>query len=150
MFKENALTRSPRQIRIANAVFFFVSGFGYTTWASRIPSIQQSLHLNEAQLGAALFALPIGLMATMPVTGRLLSTFSSSRIMLVGAIAFNLMLGLLGFTTLYWEFIVILFSFLAHRAICSTCLSIPNQLGCRLCIKSPSSPPSMVSGVLPD
>ena len=62
---ETVLTKTPRQIRIANAIFFFVSGFGYTTWASRIPSIQQQLHLNEAQLGAALFALPIGLMCTI-------------------------------------------------------------------------------------
>ena len=34
------------------AIFFFVSGFGFYTWASRIPTIQQELHLNEAQLGA--------------------------------------------------------------------------------------------------
>src|ERR1700712_4836832 len=107
-YPETILTKTPRQIRIANAIFFFVSGFGYTTWASRIPSIQQQLHLNEAQLGAALFALPIGLMATMPITGRLLSTFSSSRIMLVGAVAFNIMLSLLGFSNLYWQFIIIL------------------------------------------
>ena len=40
-------TKTPRQIRIANAIFFFVSGFGYTTWTSRIVYIQQSLHLNE-------------------------------------------------------------------------------------------------------
>lgn len=118
-------TTSPRQIRIANAVFFFVSGFGYTTWASRIPSIQQSLHLNEAQLGAALFALPIGLMCTMPVTGRLLASFSSSRIMLVGAVAFNLMLGLLGFTSQYWQFISILFFFGSSRNLLN--LSINTQ-----------------------
>ncbi|MGZ3836683.1 MAG: MFS transporter, partial [Mucilaginibacter sp.] len=97
---ETASTKTPRQIRIANAIFFFVSGFGYTTWASRIPSIQLSLHLNKAQLGAALFAMPIGLMATMPFTARLLSNVSSSRIMMIGAIAFNLMLALLGYTSL--------------------------------------------------
>jgi MFS family permease len=119
------LTKTPRQIRIANAVFFFVSGFGYTTWASRIPSIQQSLHLNEAQLGAALFAMPIGLMATMPVTGRLLSNFSSSRIMIIGAIAFNLMLALLGYTSQYWQFIAILFFFGSSRNLFN--LSINTQ-----------------------
>lgn len=123
--QETILTKTPRQIRIANAVFFFVSGFGYTTWASRIPSIQQSLHLNEAQLGAALFAMPIGLMATMPITGRLLSNFSSSRIMIVGAIAFNLMLALLGFTSLYWQFIAILFFFGSSRNLLN--LSINTQ-----------------------
>jgi len=123
--QEIILSKTPRQIRIANAVFFFVSGFGYTTWASRIPSIQQSLHLNEAQLGAALFAMPIGLMATMPITGRLLSNFSSSRIMIVGAIAFNLMLALLGFTSLYWQFIAILFFFGSSRNLLN--LSINTQ-----------------------
>lgn len=107
--------KSPRTIRIANAVFFFVSGFGYTTWASRIPSIQQQLHLNEAQLGAALFAIPIGLIVTMPFTGRLLTSFSSSRIMLIGAVAFNVMLGLLGYSNLYWQFIIVLFFFGSSR-----------------------------------
>jgi MFS family permease len=122
---ETTLTKTPRQIRIANAIFFFVSGFGYTTWASRIPSIQQSLHLNEAQLGAALFAMPIGLMATMPITGRLLGNFSSSRIMIVGAIAFNLMLALLGYTSQYWQFITILFFFGSSRNLLN--LSINTQ-----------------------
>ena len=122
---EAALTKTPRQIRIANAIFFFVSGFGYTTWTSRIVYIQQSLHLNEELLGWALLALPAGLMLTMPITGRMLSTFSSSRIMLVGAIAFNLMLGLLGFTTEYWQFIAILFFFGSSRNILN--LSINTQ-----------------------
>ena len=122
---ETTLTKTPRQIRIANAIFFFVSGFGYTTWASRIPSIQQSLHLNEAQLGAALFAMPIGLIATMPITGRLLGNFSSSRIMIVGAIAFNLMLALLGYTSQYWQFITILFFFGSSRNLLN--LSINTQ-----------------------
>jgi hypothetical protein len=57
--------------RVMVAIFFFVSGFGFYTWASRIPTIQQELHLNEAQLGAVLFALPVGLMATLPVTGTI-------------------------------------------------------------------------------
>lgn len=107
--------RSPRNYRIANTVFFFISGFGYTTWASRIPSLQQHLHLNEAQLGAALFAMPIGLMLTMPVTGSLLRRFSSGRIMVVGALAFNLMLALLGYVDFYWQFISVLFCFGASR-----------------------------------
>src|ERR1700754_2669263 len=119
------LTKTPRQIRIANAIFFFVSGFGYTTWTSRIVYIQQSLHLNEEMLGWALLALPAGLMITMPITGRMLSTFSSSRIMLVGAVAFNLMLGLLGFTNQYWQFIAILFFFGSSRNILN--LSINTQ-----------------------
>src|ERR1700709_2800182 len=123
---EATLTKTPRQIRIANAIFFFISGFGYTTWASRIPSIQQQLHLNDAQLGAALFAMPIGLMATIPVQGLLPTSISSSRIMIIGAIAYNLMLALLGFTSLYWQFITILFFFGSSRNMVKLNINTPS------------------------
>jgi MFS family permease len=100
---------------MATAVIFFISGFGYTTWASRIPSIQHQLHLNEAQLGAALFALPVGLMATMPLTNYLLNRVSSSRIILFGAIAFAITLGFLGYAAQYWQFIIVLLCFGSSR-----------------------------------
>lgn len=106
---------SPKSYRIATAVFFFISGFGYSSWASRIPAIQQKLHLNEAQLGAVLFALPVGLMLTLPVTGNLLSRFSSRNIMFIGTVAFNLMLALLGFTTEIWQLVFVLFCFGSSR-----------------------------------
>jgi MFS family permease len=97
------------------AIFFFVSGFGFSTWASRIPTIQQQLHLNEAQLGAVLFALPIGLMLTLPVTGVLLSRWDSRIIMMGGALLFNVMLSLIGFVTRTWELVLGLFCFGASR-----------------------------------
>ncbi len=106
---------SPQKIRIATAVFFFVSGFGYSTWASRIPALQQRLQLNEAQLGATLFALPVGLMLTLPVTGTLLSRYSSRYILLIGTLLFNLMLCLLGFVSQTWQLVVVLFCFGSSR-----------------------------------
>jgi MFS family permease len=96
-------------------IFFFVSGFGFSTWASRIPTIQQQLHLNEAQLGGVLFALPIGLMITLPVTGVLLSRRDSRRVMMFGAIMFNIMLCLIGFATQTWELVVALLCFGSSR-----------------------------------
>lgn len=107
--------KTPRRARISGTVFYFISGFGYSAWASRIPSIQAHLHLNEAQLGAVLFALPAGLMLTLPLTGQLLSRFSSRSIMLFGALVFNIMLGLLGFATHTWQLAVILFCFGSSR-----------------------------------
>jgi MFS family permease len=106
---------TPKQSRIAVAVFFFVSGFGFSTWASRIPTIQQQLHLNEAQLGAVLFALPAGLMTTLPFTGFLLRRFSSRYIMLTGALLFNVMLCLTGFTSQTWQLALVLFFFGSSR-----------------------------------
>ncbi len=101
--------------RVMVGIFFFVSGFGFYTWASRIPTIQQELHLNEAQLGAVLFALPVGLMATLPVTGMLLSRFDSRKIMMIGALSFNGMLCAIGFATRSWELALALVCFGSSR-----------------------------------
>lgn len=105
----------PRNIRIANAIFFFISGFSYSAWAARIPTIKHNLHLNEAQLGAILFALPVGLMLTMPLTNYLLGKYSSRAIMLLGALAFNLMLCFVGFAAAPWQLVIILFGFGSAR-----------------------------------
>ncbi len=106
---------SPAKTRVRVAVFFFVSGFGFATWASRIPTIQQHLHLNNEQLGAVLFALPVGLMGTLPVTGVLLSRHDSRRIMMIGAVLFNLMLCLIGFATKTWQLVAALVGFGVSR-----------------------------------
>jgi len=104
-----------RKIRRASSAFFFVSGFGYATWASRIPSLQQQLNLNEAELGAVLFALPLGLLLTMPLTAKLLARHSNNKIMMWGAIFFNLVLCLPGFTNTIWQLVVVLLCFGSSR-----------------------------------
>jgi MFS family permease len=106
---------NPKKSRIATAVFFFVSGFGFSSWASRIPTIQQNLHLSEGKLGAVLFALPAGLMCTLPVTGYLLRRISSRYTMLAGAVLFNIMLCLVGFTQQTWQLVLVLFFFGCSR-----------------------------------
>ncbi|MCJ8209489.1 MFS transporter [Mucilaginibacter sp. RS28] len=105
----------PKNFRTATAVFFFNSGFGYAAWASRIPTIKHNLHLNEAELGALLFALPVGLMATMPFTSFLLSRYSSRKITLWGAAFFNIMLALVGLAATPWQLALVLFGFGSSR-----------------------------------
>ena len=46
---------SLKRLRRANAVYFFISGFGYSSWTSRIPGIKESLKLNDAHFGTLLF-----------------------------------------------------------------------------------------------
>lgn len=106
---------SPRSYRIATTIFFFISGFGYSTWASRIPAFQQMLHLNEKQLGYLLLAAPIGVLVTVPFTGKLLSVYSSKSITLFGAIFYNIVLCMLAFATQIWQLGVILFLFGSSR-----------------------------------
>ncbi|MDB5157479.1 MAG: transporter, partial [Mucilaginibacter sp.] len=112
--KTNGL-RTPKQLRIANAVFFFLSGFGYSSWASRIPTIKHQLHLDEAQLGLVLFAMPIGLLLTLPVTGHLLSKYSSRRVMLFGSLFYSIVLAFIGLTTSVWQLMLVLFCFGVSR-----------------------------------
>lgn len=109
-------TELPRiKHRTAALVYFFLSGFGYSTWASRIPGIQQQLHINEAQLGAALLAAPIGVLVTVPFTSNLLNRYSSKSIMILGALFYNVMLALLAFTTHLWQLCIVLFCFGSSR-----------------------------------
>lgn len=106
---------SRRQVKFASAVFFFISGFGYAAWASRIPTIKQQLNLSEAQLGSVLFAMPVGLMATMPLTKYFLGRFPSRNIMLAGALLFNLALCLTGWVAATWQLVALLFAFGSSR-----------------------------------
>lgn len=114
---------SPKRARIATTIFFFISGFGFSTWASRIPAMQQRLDLSDAALGSVLFALPLGLMLTLPVTGYLLQRFSSRTIMFAGAVLFNLMLCMIGFSTSSWQLIVALFFFGSSRNLMNISLN---------------------------
>lgn len=106
---------SPTRARLAITVFFFISGFGFATWASRISLVQQRLGLSEAQLGAVLLALPAGLMLTLPVTGYLLQRLASRQVMLGGVLFFNLALALLGAAERPWQLAVLLFCFGSSR-----------------------------------
>lgn len=104
-----------RRMRIAVAIFFFISGFTFTSWASRIPTLQQKLHLNDAQLGTVLFALPMGLLLTLPFTGMLLGRVSSRYVMLAGALLYAVLLPALGLVNSVWQLAVLLFFFGSSR-----------------------------------
>src|SRR5690349_16387796 len=79
--------RSRLALRIAVGAMFFMAGLIFASWASRIPAIQQSLHLSDAALGGVLFAIPTGLMCSLPFTGWAI-TKVGSRKLLVAAILF--------------------------------------------------------------
>jgi MFS family permease len=109
--QEISLTR----LRRANAVYFFISGFGYSSWTSRIPGIKESLKLNDAHFGTLLFMMPVGLILTMPFTGKLLDHFKSRTIMLIGAMVYNSVLACIGFSGYTWVLGIALFFFGSSR-----------------------------------
>ena len=61
---------SKSQARAATAAVFFLNGFGFATWVSRIPAVRQALNLTEGALGTALLAIAVGALVAFPLAGR--------------------------------------------------------------------------------
>ena len=59
---------------------FAVSGAVQASWLSRLPALAGNLRLDLRQLGFALFALGIGSLVSMPVTGRLCRRFGTRQV----------------------------------------------------------------------
>ena len=100
-----------RVYRIAVSVFFFIAGFVFASWASRIPDIKNALHLSDAGLGSVLLALPAGLLTGLPLAGFLVSKYGSKVIMIVAAMLYPGVLLLLGLAASPLQLIIALFMF---------------------------------------
>jgi MFS family permease len=56
--------------RTAVSVIFFLNGFGFASWVSRIPAVRQALNLTDGALGTALLATGVGALVAFPLAGR--------------------------------------------------------------------------------
>ncbi len=93
----NLIPQSPKaSYRLVISVFFFVMGFTFATWAGRIPDIKTALQLNDAQLGSALFAAPLGQLPSMFLAGFLVNRFGSRRVLAVSLVCYTGALVFLG------------------------------------------------------
>lgn len=63
--------------RIFLSVFFFLSGFCFSSWASRIPTIKNNFDFNEAELGTVLLFMPVSSLVGLPFSGWLVSRYDS-------------------------------------------------------------------------
>lgn len=90
------MTYSPRTYRITVSALFFMAGLCFSSWASRIATIQQNLGLNEAGLGAVLLALPVGLMLSLPLSGWAVSKIGSRKVLAASLTLYGSMLVCLG------------------------------------------------------
>ncbi len=100
IFAPQDLSMSERKKhRFFLSVFFFLSGFAFASWASRIPTIKTNFALNDAELGTILLFMPITSMIGLPISGWLVSRYDS-RIPLAAAFV------MLGISTLLIGFSV--------------------------------------------
>ena len=100
-----------RRIRIAVASLYFSMGLCFASWASRIPDIKTALHLGDAAFGTILFALPVGQFLMMPFSGRLVTRFGSSKVILFAFPAYAFCLTNLGLAYHGWQLAIGLFLF---------------------------------------
>lgn len=87
--------RSLWAARLAVLGIFFLNGFGFGSWAVRIPAVQESLDLGEGLLGLALLGMAAGSLVSMPLAGWLVSRLGSRVVVGVTALGFFLALPLL-------------------------------------------------------
>lgn len=102
---------SPKTHRLAVACFFFVAGICFASWASRIPDISKTLGLSEGALGAVLFALPIGSMCSLPLSGWLVAKLGSRKVATISSLIYPTVLMCLGFCNTVPLLVVTLFFF---------------------------------------
>ena len=87
-----------RANRIAVCTFFFINGFLYGNWTSRLPSIQSFYDISNSVLGGLLFTMAIGAVIAMPFSGFLTTRYGSKTITQVGGILSCIVIPYLVFT----------------------------------------------------
>lgn len=88
--------------RIAVSTFFFVNGFLYANWTSRLPELQRFFGVNNSQLGTLLFCIALGSMASMPFAGWLGSKFGSDKIVTIMSLLFCVAIPLVAISQNEW------------------------------------------------
>jgi len=106
-----SLSLPRRTIRAAVGTFFFIQGLCFASWASRIPHIQTQLGLSDAELGGVLLALPVGLMASLPLAGWLVARYGSRQIVIASVSLYATTLPLIGLAQASWHLVAVLFMY---------------------------------------
>jgi predicted MFS family arabinose efflux permease len=71
------LTARVRAATRSTYLVFAVSGFGFASWASRIPQVKAHLGLSPSALGLLLLAIAAGSVAALPLSGAVVARWGS-------------------------------------------------------------------------
>ncbi|MBL3658151.1 MFS transporter [Fulvivirga sediminis] len=100
-----------RKSRIGIGAVFFAYGLCFASWASRIPSIQQAMELSDSALGLVLFALPVGSLISLPLSGYLVARYGSKIVVIISASIYTFALTGIGWAFNLFTLIPALFAF---------------------------------------
>ncbi|WP_295720834.1 MFS transporter [Mucilaginibacter sp.] len=102
---------SKTTLRIAVGAMFFMAGLSFSSWASRIATVQQTMGLSDAALGAVLFSLPVGLMCSLPFSGWIITKIGSRRLLISALLVYAIALVTLGLAQNTFQLIICLICF---------------------------------------
>ena len=125
-----------RRIRVAVTLFYFCMGLCFASWASRIPDIKSALQLSDAAFGTILFALPVGQFLMMPFSGKLVTRFGSSKVLLFALPGYTFCLTNLGLAIHGWQLGIGLFFFGVFGNMCNIATNTQGVAAERLYQKS--------------
>jgi MFS family permease len=81
--------------RIAVNIAFFLNGFIYANWVSRLPRIQDLYKADNGTIGIVLLSMSLGALIAMPFTGWIIIKNGSRRITLISVILYCLFVPLI-------------------------------------------------------
>ncbi|TQS43092.1 MFS transporter [Cryptosporangium phraense] len=90
------VTLPVRAAAVAVFAAFLSSGFAFATWAARIPTVKDQLHLDARQLGLLLLALPAGSLASLLASGAVVGALGPRRAVAASSLTGATGLGLAG------------------------------------------------------
>jgi MFS family permease len=69
------------------AVFavFFLNGFNFATWASRLPAVRDELGFAESQMGLLLLFMAVGSLLALPLSGLVVQRLGAARAVVIFA-----------------------------------------------------------------
>ena len=103
-----SVTIHRRTLRIAVSLLFFMAGLCFASWASRIATVQQTMGLSDAALGAVLFSLPVGLMCSLPFSGWIITKIGSKKLLLSALVVYGFALVSLGLAQNTFQLVICL------------------------------------------
>ncbi|KJE34775.1 MFS transporter [Thalassospira sp. HJ] len=89
---------------------FFLHGAAFSSWVPHIPLVQERLGLGHDDLGGILLAAAIGVLAVMPIAGRLADRFGSERVVRFSGLFYFIAVGIPAFMPDYLSISIAMFA----------------------------------------
>lgn len=89
---------------------FFLHGAAFSSWVPHIPLVQERLGLGHDELGGILLAAAIGVLAVMPIAGRMADRFGSERVVRYSGLLYFVAVGIPAFMSDYVSISIAMFA----------------------------------------